>query len=335
MSAMRGSSRRVFLKQWFTGAAVLRAGGAMGLLAAAQQAAPAKSKVVIARDDLLRGTGFTVDSRRMLALLDRAMQTLFDRDHANEAWSRLVRPGDKVGLKVNALGGRGLASNLQLVEAICGRLQEAGIKAGDIVVWDHDTDELERAGFHIAMGGSGVQCFGTDRVDYEQELVAHGSVGSRLSRILTQRSNVLINVPVLKDHDGAGVTIAMKNMYGVIHNPNKYHPDGCNPYIADLNMLPEIRSRMRLVLCDATTAQYEGGPGYKPEYSWKQNALLVSQDPVALDYTGWRMIERKRAERGLKTLEAEGRAPHYIATAADAQHLLGTNDPRRIAVAEV
>ena len=77
---------------------------------------------------------------------------------------------------------------------------------------------------------------------------------------------------VLKDHDGAGVTIALKNMYGVIHNPNKYHPNGCNPYIADLNMLPEIRSRMRLTICDATTACYEGGPGYKPEYSWKNNS---------------------------------------------------------------
>ena len=335
MSAMRGSSRRVFLKQWFTGAAVLRAGGAMGLLAAAQQAAPAKSKVVIARDDLLRGTGSTVDSRRMLALLDRAMQTLFDRDHASEAWSRLVRPGDKVGVKVNALGGRGLSSNLQLVEAICERLQQAGTKAGDIVVWDRDTDELERSGFHLSMGGNGVQCFGTDRVDYEQDLVAYGIVGSRLSRILTQRCNVLINVPVLKDHDGAGVTIALKNMYGVIHNPNKYHPNGCNPYIADLNMLPEVRSRMRLTLCDATTAQYEGGPAYKPEYSWKRNALLVSQDPVALDYTGWQIIERKRAEKGLKTLEAEGRAPHYIATAADAEHRLGTNDPGRITLVEV
>ena len=63
---------------------------------------------------------------------------------------------------------------------------------------------------------------------------------------------------------------------------------------------------------------YEGGPAYKPEFSWKQNALIVSQDPVALDYTGWQIIERKRAEKGLKTLEAEGRAPHYIATAADA-----------------
>jgi uncharacterized protein (DUF362 family) len=332
---MRGANRRDFLKQCFTGAALLRASGTMGLLAPAQQAASAKSRVVIARDDLLRGTGSTVDSRRMLGLLDRAMQTLCDRDHANEAWSKLVRPGDKVGLKVNALGGRGLSSNLQLVEAICGRLQEAGIKASDIVVWDRDSDEMERAGFRIAMGGNGVQCFGTDRVDYEPELVAHGSVGSRLSRILTQRSNVLINVPVLKDHDGAGVTIALKNMYGVIHNPNKYHPNGCNPYIADLNMLPEIRNRMRLTICDATTAQYEGGPAYKPEYSWRHNALIVSQDPVALDYTGWQIVERKRAEKGLKTLEAEGRAPHYIATAADAGHQLGTNGPERITVVEV
>jgi uncharacterized protein (DUF362 family) len=307
----------------------------MGLLAPAQQIAPAKSRVVVARDDLLRGTGSTVDSRRMLALLDRAMQTLFDRDHAIEAWSKLVRPGETVGLKVNALGGRGLSSNLQLVEAICERLQEAGIKANDIVVWDRDSDELERAGFHLSMGGNSVQCFGTDRVGYQPELVSYGSVGSQLSRILIQRSSLLINVPVLKDHDGAGVTIALKNMYGVIHNPNKYHPNGCNPYIADLNMLPEIRSRMRLTICDATTAQYEGGPAYKPEYSWKHNALIVSQDPVALDYTGWQIIERKRAEKGLKTLEAEGRAPHYIATAADAGHRLGMNDHGRITVAEV
>ena len=335
MSAKRNASRRDFLKQCFTGAAVLRASGSMGLLASAQQAASAKSRVVIARDDLLRGTGSTVDSRRMLGLLDRAMQTLCDRDHAIEAWSKLVRPGETVGLKVNALGGRGLSSNLQLIEAICERLQEAGIKAGDIVVWDRETDEMERAGFRIAMGGNGVQCFGTDRLDYEQELVTHGSVGSRLSRILTQRCNVLINLPVLKDHDGAGATIALKNMYGVIHNPNKYHPNGCDPYIADLNMLPEIRTRMRLTICDATTAQYEGGPAYKPEYSWRHNALIVSQDPVALDYTGWQIIERKRAEKGLKTLEAEGRAPHYIATAADAGHQLGTNDPGRITVAEV
>jgi len=335
MSATRSTSRRDFLKKCLTGAAVLRASRRMGVLAAEQEAALAKSRVVIARDATLRGVGTMVDSRRMLSLLDRAMQALFDCDNPSETWTKLARPGEMVGLKVNTLGGRGLSSNLQLVEAICERLQEAGIRASNIVVWDRDSDEMEHVGFHVSTGRNRVQCFGTDRVDYEQELVTHGSVGSRLSKILTQRCNVLINVPVLKDHDGAGVTIALKNMYGVIHNPNKYHPNGCNPYIADLNMLPEIRTRMRVTICDATTACFEGGPGYKPEYIWKNNAVIVSQDPVALDYTGWQIIERKRAEKGLKTLEEDKRGPHYIATAADAQHRLGTNDPRRIAVVEV
>lgn len=335
MRQSRDTSRRDFLKTCITGAAVLRVSGTMGLLEAAEPGVPGKSKVVIARDALLRGTGASVDSHRMLGLLDRTMQTLFDRDNPVEPWKTLVRPGETVGLKVNALGGRGLSSNVQLVEAICERLQEAGIRGSDIVIWDRDSDELERVGFRVSTTGNRVQCFGTDRVDYEEELVGFGAVGSRLSKILTRRCDVLINVPVLKDHDGAGVTIALKNMYGVIHNPNKYHPNGCNPYIADLNMLPAIRTKMRLTICDATTACFEGGPGYKPQYSWKENALIVSQDPVALDYTGWQTIERKRAEKGWKTLEADGRMPRYIATAADAKHRLGTNDPKRIAVIEV
>ncbi len=306
------------------------------MMAAAEQGAPfTKSRVVVARDSLLRGAGSGIDSGRMLSLLDRAMQTLLDRDHPLDAWRKLVRPGDLVSLKVNTLGGRGISTNLQLVEAVCERLQQAGIKPADIVVWDRETEEMQHAGFHVSIGGNRVQCFGTDRVDYEPELASFGSVGSRLSKILTQRTHVLINLPVLKDHDGAGVTLALKNMYGVIHNPNKYHPDGCNPFVADVNMLPDIRTRMRLTVCDATTAMYEGGPGFKPEHSWRFNGLLVAQDPVALDYTGWQIIERKRAEKGLKTLQAEQRAPRYIATAADRDHRLGTCDPRRISLAEV
>ena len=328
-------TRRDFLKQCAKGSVALYAAGKIPLLAATEQAATAKSRVAIARDPQLHGAGATVDSNRILSLLDRTMQGLFNLDHPVEPWRELVRPGDKVALKVNALGGRGLSTNVALVEAICERLQEAGIKGSDVVVWDRDTDELEHVGFHVSTSGVRVQCFGTDHVGFEEGLITYGSVGSRLSKILTQRCDVLINVPVLKDHDGAGVTIALKNMYGAIHNPNKYHPNGCDPYIADVNMLPEIRQKMRLTICDATMASYEGGPGFKPEYSWRNNALMISQDPVALDYTGWQIIESKRAEKGLKTLAADGRLPRYIATAADAQHRLGTNDPRRIAVVEI
>ena len=324
------------MRHCVVGAIALGAGGKTVLSGATEQnAAPLKSRVVIARDPMLRGTGSTVDSQRVLNLLDRATQACFNFDHPVEPWKKLVHPGEKVGLKVNTLAGRGLSTNLQLVEAICGRLQEAGIRASDIVIWDRDSEELERAGFRVSDVSNRVQCLGTDRVGYEQELATYGNVGSRLSKILTQRCDVLINLPVLKDHDGAGVTIALKNMYGVIHNPNKYHPNGCNPYVADVNMLPAIRTKMCLTICDATTACFEGGPGHKPQYSWKNNALIVSQDLVALDYVGWQLIERKRAEAGLRTLEADDRAPRYIATAADKQHRLGTNDPQRIALIEV
>jgi len=341
MSKDSSGSRRDFLRHSLPGAALLCATGGREALAAATPvmaesgATGAKSSVIVARDEQLRGTGSAVDPQRMLALLDRAMQALTGRNQPVDAWRKLVRPGETVGLKVNTLGGRGISSNVHLVAAICQRLLLAGVRPADIVVWDRESSELERAGFHLAIGGDRVQCYGTDRIGYEDDLSAFGSVGSLLSKILTQRSSLLINVPVLKDHDGAGVTIALKNMYGVIHNPNKYHPEGCNPYIADVNMLPEIRSRMRLTICDATTAIYEGGPGYKPEHCWNANTLLVSTDPVALDFTGWQIIERKRAEKGLKTLEAEMRAPHYIATAADAEHRLGTNDPKKILLVEV
>src|SRR5271157_1844964 len=98
-------SRRDFLKNCLAGGVVLGTGGKLALLEAAEHTSlPLKSRVAIARDPMLRGTGTTVDSGRMLSLLDRAMQTLFELDHPSEPWKQLVRPGEKVGIKVNALG---------------------------------------------------------------------------------------------------------------------------------------------------------------------------------------------------------------------------------------
>ena len=321
------TSRRTFLRS------IAAAGLASGIAELSAEAEPAvRSRVVYAEDPLLRGAdpGGTIDSNRLLVLLDRAMLHLFQTSDPVLPWARIVRPGQRVALKVNVLGGRGLSTHPALVEAVCARLQAAGIAARDIIVFDRDTQELSRAGFRIAAGGDSVQCYGTDRVGFTEDLFTYGSVGSRLSRILTERCDVLINLPVLKDHDGAGVSLGLKNMYGVIHNPNKYHPNGCDPYIADLNMLPELRTRLRLHICDAAAACYEGGPAFKPEFTWHPNALIVSQDPVALDTVGWQVIERKRSEKGLKTLEAEQRPPRYLATAADAEHRLGLHDLRRI-----
>jgi uncharacterized protein (DUF362 family) len=250
-----------------------------------------------------------------------------------EAWRKVVRPGEVVGLKVNCLGGRGNATHPELVEAISQRLRQAGIT--EIVIWDRLNSDLERARYKIVERASGIRCFGNDALGFEDNLSTFGQAGSLVCRTLTQVCDAVINLPVLKDHGIAGVTLALKSMFGAIHNPNKYHCNAGDPYVADVFALPPIRQKVRLHICDAINAQYEGGPSYMPQWMWPFNGLLVARDPVALDYVGWKIIEKKRSEMGVKSLRELHRQPNYILTAADAEHRLGTCDPKRIEQVEI
>jgi len=330
-----GQTRRTFLKSGLTLGGAVLAGGIQGWLGSPGPfaAVPPQSRLVISRDPNLRSTPTGLDSSRLINCLDRALQALVDCDSPLEAWRKIVRPGEVVGLKVNCLAGRGNCTRPELVNAVCERLQQAGIK--EIVIWDRLNSDLESARFKIVERGSGIRCFGNDVLGFEEELATFGSAGSLVAKTLTQVCDAVINLPVLKDHGIAGVTIALKSMFGAIHNPNKYHVNVGDPYVADVYMLPPIRQKVRLHICDATTAQYEGGPSFMPHWTWPYNGLLVGHDPVALDYTGWQIIEKKRAEVGMKSLQEMKREPAYIRTAADAQHNLGNNDPRFIKVVEV
>jgi uncharacterized protein (DUF362 family) len=298
-----------------------------------QSKAAQKSKVVIVRDAKLRTPGPAPDEKRIAALLDHAMQTYFSAQNPVQPWKKIVQPGQVVSLKLNALGGRAIAPSVALVKAICERLQQAGIKGGDITVWERNSRDLEAAGFKLSNAPGAVRFLGSDTVGYEDTSVNYGSVTTRLSKILT-RSDVVINMPVMKNHNIVGVTMAMKNMYGVINNPSAMHGTACDPYIADLNMIPQIRQKVRFVVSDLKTAVYEGGPSYRPEYAWNEDGLMVGEDRVAIDTICAQIVQRKRAEKGLNTLEQKGTPLTYIATAADAQHRLGTNDPARIALIE-
>ena len=331
MGQVLESSRRDFVKGCVAGVVLARGASRISPFFSTQE----KSKVVIARDPRLRGTGVSVDSDRLLKMLDRSMQSAYGTDSPLAAWKKVVRPGEVVGLKVNGLSGRGMSTSVPLVEAICERLREAGIPQKDIVIWDRLNRDLETAGFRITSRQDRIRAIGNDTLGYEDELAIYGSVGSRIAKTLTQVCDAVINLPVLRDHGIAGVTIALKNMFGAIHNPNKYHINVGDPYVADVNMLLPIRQKVRLHICDATTAQYEGGPPFMPQWTWPFNGLLVSTDPVALDSVGWQILETKRAEKGMKSLQALGRAPNYVATAADPQHQLGTNELGRIQQVEV
>jgi uncharacterized protein (DUF362 family) len=326
-------SRREFLKTAATGAVVLGSRSKLGLAAMLDQH---KSRVVVARDPALQSADGHLDEKRVADLLDRAVAAYTGHDKPVEAWKRIVPVGKVIGLKINSVGGKPIATHLALTLAICERLQQAGVKASEIVVWEFSNSAMERAGYTISTDRNRIRCIGTDTAGYgyEEQPVASGSIKVHLSKILTRECDFVINLPVPKDHDLAGVTFSMKNPYGAVEHPNELHANGCNPAVADLNSIPAIREKFRFTIGDAFSSVYQGGPQFRPETLWHPNALIVGEDCVALDTTVWLMIEKKRAEMGLQTLAAVGRPTTFLTTAAEAKYNLGTNDPNRIQLVE-
>jgi uncharacterized protein (DUF362 family) len=334
------TSRREFLKEAATGAVVLGAQSALGMTLAPEQRAEAtKSRVVVARDPSLHGPDGKLDDKRTGELLDKAISAYTGRKNPVDAWKQIVRQGGAegkvIGLKTNGLGGKGISTHAVLVFAIAERLQQAGVKPGNILVWDRNARDLQACGFTINTDPTRIRCFGSDVSGFEDQEENWGSSRARFSKILTRECAMVINVPILKDHSMSGLTFAMKNMYGVVERPQDLHAGGCNPGVADLNAFPQVREKIKLTIGDAMTSVYDGGPGFRPEHLWQPNALIVGEDRVAIDQIAWGILDRKRVEAGLRPLADAGRPPRYIATAADAAHALGTNDPQRIKLIEV
>ncbi len=292
------------------------------------------SRVVIAQRSDVRTSDRQLSGDAIQKLLDTTIENLF-QGKSLQVWSSLFSKNDVVGLKVNCLAGKGLSTSNELVQAVIERLLEIGIEKQHIIVWDRLSSDLERAGYQIYYGRNKPQCYGNDRTGYTSEIYEHGSIGSHLSRIVTEECTAIINLPILKDHGIVGVSAALKNYFGAIHNPNKYHDSVGDPYVADVNMLDDIRKKTRLTICDALTPQYEGGPPYMPQWTWRMDSLIAATDMVAMDQIAWQTIEGKRKEAGLKSLKDVGREPTYIATAADPDHRLGTNDPAKIELIKV
>ena len=328
------SNRREFLVQ--VGAAAV--GAALGGPTLARAAEPAaerpRPRVVIGRDEALAKGEPSEHAEPIRKLLDAAMQRLTGASDAAAAWRTFFQPAHRVGIKVNTLG---YSTHPVVVDAIVAGLRAAGVPAENILIWDRFDSELVRAKFRLNKSTTGVRCFGTDadRVGrgYQEQVETNGRIGSCFSRIVAEQVDSLVCVPVLKDHNLAGVSLGMKNFYGAIHNPNKYHDHNCDPYVADVVSHRFIAPKWRLTVVDAVRSQYHAGPGRSPEYFWPFGGLVVGADFVAVDAVAADVLEAKRRDAGLPALADENRPCRHIVTAG--ARGLGEPDLKRIERVEV
>lgn len=309
---------------------------AAGLLSGVGTARPqGRSRVVL----LFHKDATSDDAQSRASAITRlvhgAVQRALGAPHPQAAWQRLVRPRERVGIKLNCLAPE-LSPHPDLVAAIIQGVQSAGVPPERIVVFDKEDRDLEAAGYEIVGEGPRPRCYGTVGGDsspgYEERFTTLKGTTVRLSKILTRQCSALINVPVVKDHEFAGVTVGLKNHFGCIHNPEDFHVQRCDPAAADVNTAPDILTKQRLVIADATRVLFDGGPSFKSDAVWEYNGVFCSTDPVALDAEAAAVISLMREQMELPTLEEAGRPPSHLATAA--RYGLGVADLNRIDLIE-
>ncbi len=261
-------------------------------------------------------------------MLAAGLRALTGDKDPRAALRRWVRPVDTVGLKVNCLAGRRMSTSVALVDALAAALASAGTPQRNQVVFDRSDEDLLSGGFPKRTSGDRYRVVGNDHMGYEQDLAVMPTGASRCAVVATRSASVLINLPILKDHGLAGISSALKNNFGLVHNPNKFHLNGCDPHVAEVNALPFVRQKQKLVVCDALRVQVDGGPAFHPAGAMSYGALLLATDPVALDRVAWELLEQLRKQKKLRTLEADKRPPVHIATAA--RQGLGIGDRARI-----
>ncbi len=275
------------------------------------------AKVVVIKSKGVQSPARGLDQMKLALMIERGFNLLSGAQDIKEAVGQFFSPTDRVGIKINTIGGRNISTKPELSFSLAKLLVRNGLQDKNIIIWDRTNRELREAGYRLATDKAGLKVFGTDTegAGYETELISHLNIGSLFSTILNNFVTASISLAILKDHGLAGVTASLKNYFGAIHNPNKYHDARCNPFIAELFDTPPVKNKHRLAIIDGLRVQYHRGPSFHPQWAEDSGLLIFSQDAVAADTVGWQIIEKLRYRKGLPTLDEEDRRPLYLLTA--------------------
>ncbi len=202
--------------------------------------------------------------------------------------SHYVKEGQTVVVKPNigwdATPARAANTNPDLVKRIVEHCFEAG--ASDVYVFDNTCNNWNKcyinSGIESAVKEAGAKVVpGNDESYYKPVSIPKGkSLKEAKVHELILNADVFINVPVLKHHSSAKITIAMKNLMGVVWDRRYWHSNDLHQCIADY----VYHRKPDLNIVDAYRVMKRNGPrGVSDEDVVQLNTQLISSDIVAID----------------------------------------------------
>lgn len=216
---------------------------------------------------------------------------------------RFVPKGSRVVVKPNICVAYhsyeyAATTNPWVVVAIVKMALEAGARS--VEVMDSPFGGTPEQAYQISGIGDLVKAAGGEMVVMKnmqfQEHEIPGAKNLKTTSIndLIYNADVLINVPVAKDHSLANLTLGMKNLMGAIQDPGRLHMD-LSECLPDLNMI----LKPQLTIIDAVRILMANGPTGGDLNDVKQtNTVIASPDIVAADSYAAGLFEMQPSELG-------------------------------------
>ena len=171
-----------------------------------------------------------------------------------------------------------------ILDGIIEHCFNAGAK--EVYVFDHTCDTWNKcytnSGIEKAAKDAGAKVVAGNSESYYQDISVPGGKSLKKAKVheLILESDVFINVPVLKHHSSAKVTISMKNLMGIVWDRRYWHSNDLHQCIADL---PTFR-KPDLNVVDAYAVMKRNGPrGVSDADVVPMKSLVLSSDIVAAD----------------------------------------------------
>lgn len=144
------------------------------------------------------------------------------------------------------------------------------------------------------------------------------------------RCTTLISMPALKGHWLTGIGTVIKNYIMYSGRPSSYHGEK-SAKLGEIWLIPEVKSKTRLVLVDAIHPLCDKGPQSDPRYKWAYNGLIAGTDPVAVETVCLKILTEKR--HALRGEPWPISPPPICVEAADKVYGLGTSKMEEIKIA--
>ena len=203
--------------------------------------------------------------------------------------SKFISRGDKVVVKPNIGWDQPIEmaanTNPKLIAEIIKQCFDAGAK--EVTVFDHTCDNWRKcyanSGIEEAAKAAGAKVVPADQESYYKTVSIPNGKSLKTAKIhqAIVDSDKWINVPVLKNHGGAQLTISMKNYMGIVWDRGYFHANDLQQCIADVC---SYEKRPVLNIVDAYRLMKTSGPRGKSEADVVlSKGLFMSQDIVAVD----------------------------------------------------